>query len=95
MTFFLRGHSIVRTESNNGVEALMEPGGGALYLKTRDVTIKVSTHDMVEALFGVAHPEVDDVSRLILCAEDDQEMVDMLNVFRANLAACLKEFEER
>lgn len=89
----VRGFSDVSTRSGNGAEAEMTPGGGTLTLRTRDVTMVLSTRDLVLAMFGVAHPVPADVKKLIELAEDedDRELVEMLHVFHGNLTVCLRE----
>lgn len=96
MTMLVRGFSKVETRSDAGIAAEMTPGGGTMTLRTRDVTLVASTRDMLHSLFGVAHPTIGQVSRLIELAsvDEDEELVETLEVFRANLTACLRETDE-
>lgn len=103
MTMLIRGFSQVETRSDNGVEAEMTPGGGTMTLRTRDVTLVASTRDMLHSLFGVAHPTIEDVDKLIDLVRvaqqdsrilDQSELLETLEVFRANLTACLRETDE-
>lgn len=97
MTMLVRGFSQVESRSDNGVEVEMTPGGGTLVFRTRDVSLVASTFDLVHALFGVAHPTVEDVDTLIglLAPVPGQgELVETLQVFKANLTACLRENDD-
>lgn len=91
----VRGFSQVEARSDNGIEAEMTPGGGTMTFRTRDVTLVASTRDLVHTLFGVAHLTIEDVDRLIdLVGHNQQELLETLEVFRANLTVCLRETDE-